>query len=148
MEPSVSPERFRATLGRFPTGVVAVTALRTGDASPAGLALNSFAPVSLDPPLVLFRVAHTSTSWPRLRTAESFCVNILGEGRDLPGHELSLGDQRHAGRSARHRRLRASPVRTGGHPRSAGRGHPADLSCTPDSASSCPRCTSRARIRT
>ncbi|WP_018655173.1 flavin reductase family protein [Actinomadura flavalba] len=70
--------RFRAVLGRFATGVVAVTALDPGTGAPAGLAANSFTSVSLDPPLVAFCVAHTSSTWPKLRRAGRVCVNILG----------------------------------------------------------------------
>ncbi|GAA2091379.1 flavin reductase family protein [Actinomadura alba] len=69
--------RFRSILGRFATGVVAITAIDPADGRPAGLAANSFTSVSLDPPLVAFCVAHTSTTWPRLRRADRQCVNIL-----------------------------------------------------------------------
>ncbi|QXJ24964.1 flavin reductase family protein [Actinomadura graeca] len=75
----VDGARFRSVLGRFATGVVAITAVEPGTGRPAGLAANSFTSVSLDPPLVAFCVAHTSTTWPRLRAAERLCVNILGE---------------------------------------------------------------------
>ncbi|MDJ1132039.1 flavin reductase family protein [Streptomyces iconiensis] len=77
----VASRRLRAIAGRFTTGVVAVTALREEDDTPVGLAVNSFASVSLEPPLVLFCVARTSTSWPGVRSAARFCVNILGEGQ-------------------------------------------------------------------
>jgi 3-hydroxy-9,10-secoandrosta-1,3,5(10)-triene-9,17-dione monooxygenase reductase component len=73
--------KFRAILGRFTTGVVAVTALREQDSMPVGLVVNSFTSVSLDPALVLICIAHTSTSWPHVRSAERFCINILGEGQ-------------------------------------------------------------------
>lgn len=71
--------KFRATLGEFATGVVAVTALGPAENTPAGMVVNSFTSVSLDPELVLFCVARTSTSWPRIRAAHRFCVNILAE---------------------------------------------------------------------
>ncbi|MEV0200218.1 flavin reductase family protein [Nonomuraea sp. NPDC050691] len=71
--------RFRQVLGRFATGVVAITALDPATGSPCGLAANSFTSVSLDPPLVAFCVAHTSTSWPRVRDAEVVTVNVLAE---------------------------------------------------------------------
>lgn len=41
------------------------------------MAANSFAPVSLNPPLVLFCPAHSSKTWPALREAGTFCVNVL-----------------------------------------------------------------------
>ncbi|WP_242901560.1 flavin reductase family protein [Actinomadura terrae] len=75
----VDSARFRSVLGRFATGVVAITAFEEGSDRPAGLAANSFTSVSLDPPLVAFCVAHTSTTWPRLRGAGRLCVNILSE---------------------------------------------------------------------
>lgn len=78
--------RFRSVLGRFATGVVAITAIDPESGRPTGLAANSFTSVSLDPPLVGFCVAHTSTTWPRLRTAERHCVNILSE----PQREVCL----------------------------------------------------------
>ncbi|WP_433477969.1 flavin reductase family protein [Spirillospora sp. CA-142024] len=75
----VDATRFRSVLGRFATGVVAVTAIDPASGGPTGLAANSFTSVSLDPPLVAFCVAHTSTTWPLLRSAGRLCVNILGE---------------------------------------------------------------------
>lgn len=71
-------QAFRKVLGRFPTGVTIVTA--EGDDGPVGMAVNSFTSVSLDPPLVLFCAAHSSTTWPTIREAGAFTVNILGQG--------------------------------------------------------------------
>ncbi len=68
---------FRAVLGHFATGVTIVTAL-DGD-EPVGMACNSFASVSLDPPLVMFCAAKSSTTWPRIQHAGHFAVNVLGE---------------------------------------------------------------------
>ncbi|GAB2715186.1 flavin reductase family protein [Streptomyces bullii] len=103
MHPTVSStpvtrEEFRATLGRFTTGVVAVTALRNSDSAPVGLAVNSFTSVSLDPALVLFCIARTSTSWPQVRTAGRFCVNILGESqREVSTRLATSGDDKFHG---------------------------------------------------
>ncbi|MFJ1568861.1 flavin reductase family protein [Streptomyces erythrochromogenes] len=80
----VSPAEFRAVLGNFASGVTVITAPPAaedggGDGSgPAGFACQSFASLSLDPPLVTFMVARTSTTWPRIARAGVFCVNILG----------------------------------------------------------------------
>jgi flavin reductase (DIM6/NTAB) family NADH-FMN oxidoreductase RutF len=38
--------------------------------------------VSLDPPLILFCAAHNSTTWPRIRSARQFTVNILDEHQE------------------------------------------------------------------
>jgi flavin reductase (DIM6/NTAB) family NADH-FMN oxidoreductase RutF len=75
----IDSARFRSVLGRFATGVVAITAIEPATGRPTGLAANSFTSVSLEPPLVAFCVAHTSTTWPRLRDAGRLCVNILSE---------------------------------------------------------------------
>ncbi|MFJ3926176.1 flavin reductase family protein [Streptomyces sp. NPDC090022] len=77
--PPVSPAEFRAVLGNFASGVTVVTApAADGEDGPAGFACQSFASLSLDPPLVTFMVARTSTTWPRIARAGVFCVNILG----------------------------------------------------------------------
>ncbi|MFD4742473.1 flavin reductase family protein [Streptomyces virginiae] len=75
----VSPAEFRAVLGNFASGVTVITAPSGEDEEgPAGFACQSFASLSLDPPLVTFMVARTSTTWPRIARAGVFCVNILG----------------------------------------------------------------------
>ncbi|MFD0418112.1 flavin reductase family protein [Streptomyces sp. NPDC127108] len=81
----VDAAEFRRVLGHFATGVTVVTAPATEAPSPpqgpAGFACQSFASLSLDPPLVSFMVARTSTTWPRIARAGVFCVNILGAGQ-------------------------------------------------------------------
>ncbi|MDZ7732111.1 MAG: flavin reductase family protein [Acidimicrobiia bacterium] len=72
--------RFRQVLGHFPTGVTVVTAMDDGE--PAGLAVGSFASLSLDPPLVLFCAGTGSSTYPKIRDAGSFCVNILSEDQE------------------------------------------------------------------
>jgi 3-hydroxy-9,10-secoandrosta-1,3,5(10)-triene-9,17-dione monooxygenase reductase component len=74
---AIDSRRFRTVLGRFATGVVAITAIDPETGRPNGLAVNAFTSVSLEPPLVSFCVAHTSTTWPRLRGAGRLCVNVL-----------------------------------------------------------------------
>ncbi|NSC22303.1 flavin reductase family protein [Streptomyces albus subsp. chlorinus] len=74
----VDPACFRRVLGDFASGVTVVTApAAEGEPGPAGFACQSFASLSLDPPLVSFMVARTSTSWPRIARAGVFCVNVL-----------------------------------------------------------------------
>lgn len=75
----VSPAEFRNVLGNFASGVTIITAPPGEDEDgPAGFACQSFASLSLDPPLVTFMVARTSTTWPRIARTGVFCVNILG----------------------------------------------------------------------
>ena len=105
-------ERFRAVLGHFATGVTIITALDDGE--PVGMAANSFTSLSLDPPLILFCVAHSSSTWPRIERAGTFAVNILGEDHE----ELSQlfarrGVDRFAEHAVAYRRLRrAGAART------------------------------------
>ncbi|MET3774428.1 MULTISPECIES: flavin reductase [Arthrobacter] len=68
--------RFREVLGHLPTGVVVITALAS-DGRPVGMVVGSFTSVSLDPPLVAFLPARTSSSFADLRGASTFCVNVL-----------------------------------------------------------------------
>jgi flavin reductase (DIM6/NTAB) family NADH-FMN oxidoreductase RutF len=72
--------RFREVLGHFATGVTIVTANEEG--VPVGFSCQSFAALSLDPPMVLLAPAKSSTSWPRIAQAGAFCVNILGEHQE------------------------------------------------------------------
>lgn len=77
---TIDDARFRQVLGRFATGVTVVTGLADGE--PVGLAVNAFTSVSLEPALVAFCVAETSRTWPRLRAAGAFCVNVLADDQE------------------------------------------------------------------
>jgi 3-hydroxy-9,10-secoandrosta-1,3,5(10)-triene-9,17-dione monooxygenase reductase component len=68
---------YRTVLGHFATGIALVTAIDDGE--PVGMACNSFTSVSLDPPLVLFCAAKSSTTWPRIQRAGKWAANFLGE---------------------------------------------------------------------
>jgi 3-hydroxy-9,10-secoandrosta-1,3,5(10)-triene-9,17-dione monooxygenase reductase component len=79
---AVAPDLFRYVLGHFSTGVTVVSAMHLGE--PVGLTVASFFSVSLDPPLVGFCAAKSSTSWPNIKATERFCVNVLAaEQEDL-----------------------------------------------------------------
>ena len=80
MTTGLDQARFREVLGHFATGVTIVTALEEGQ--PVGFSCQSFAALSLDPPMVVLAPSRSSTSWPRIRAAGSFCVNILGEHQE------------------------------------------------------------------
>jgi flavin reductase (DIM6/NTAB) family NADH-FMN oxidoreductase RutF len=62
-------------MGHFASGVTVITG-NEGE-TPVGFVCQSFTSVSLDPPLVLFCPAHTSTTWPKISPSGSFCVNVL-----------------------------------------------------------------------
>ncbi|MFG3259320.1 flavin reductase family protein [Streptomyces sp. NPDC048172] len=101
----VDGAEFRRVLGHFASGVTVVTAPAgegereeggaADGAAPAGFACQSFASLSLDPPLVSFMVARTSTTWPRIARAGVFCVNVLAadQGELCRGFAVSGGDK-------------------------------------------------------
>jgi flavin reductase (DIM6/NTAB) family NADH-FMN oxidoreductase RutF len=78
---TIEPDWYRRVLGQYPTGVCVVTADGPG-AGRSGMVIGSFTSVSLDPPLIAFYPAKTSTSWPKIAAAGSFCVNILGADQE------------------------------------------------------------------
>ena len=67
---------FRDALGRFGTGVTVVTCA-TPD-GPLGITANSFASVSLDPPLVLWAPAKASSRYPFYSAADHFAIHVMG----------------------------------------------------------------------
>jgi 3-hydroxy-9,10-secoandrosta-1,3,5(10)-triene-9,17-dione monooxygenase reductase component len=85
----IDSQQFRSVLGHYCSGITVVAAL--GDEGPVGFTCQSFFSVSLEPPLVAFSVAHTSTSYPRLKDRPAFCVNVLGA--DQAGHSQVLSSK-------------------------------------------------------
>ena len=78
---------LRRVFSAYPTGVAAVAALVAD--RPAGLAANSFVSVSLNPPLAAICIAHTSTTWPTLRTAARLGISVRGAHQEAAGRQLS-----------------------------------------------------------
>ncbi|HWD24136.1 MAG TPA: flavin reductase family protein [Acidimicrobiales bacterium] len=107
----VTPELMRAVMGHFPTGVTIVTAVEDG--LPVGFTCQSFFSLSLDPPLIALAPAKTSTSWPKIAKAGTFCVNILStDQRGLCETFAASGGDKFVG-------VRWTPTR-GGSPRIEG----------------------------
>jgi flavin reductase (DIM6/NTAB) family NADH-FMN oxidoreductase RutF/DNA-binding MarR family transcriptional regulator len=75
--PVVDPRSFRRSLGQYATGVTIITT-KVGD-DRAGVTANSFASVSLDPPLILWSISKTSRSFGLFENCKSFTINILGK---------------------------------------------------------------------
>ncbi|MGW2331128.1 flavin reductase family protein [Streptomyces sp. NPDC001700] len=80
---------FRHVMSHLPTGVVAVTGIEPSTAQPVGMIVGTFASLSLDPPLVAFSVARTSSSWPKVRGGVRFSASILAGGQDAVCRSLS-----------------------------------------------------------
>jgi 4-hydroxyphenylacetate 3-hydroxylase, reductase component len=79
---------FRDALGHFATGVAIITTPGPGG-TPVGLTVNSFASVSLDPPLVLWSLDRSSDRFATFMQADHFAVNILGDANQPLSHRLS-----------------------------------------------------------
>jgi flavin reductase (DIM6/NTAB) family NADH-FMN oxidoreductase RutF len=77
---TVSPEIFRAALGRFATGVTVVTTVVDGQ--PHGMTANAFSSASLDPPLILVCVDHEAVLHDLLGESEAFGVSILAAAQE------------------------------------------------------------------
>ncbi|GAA4680959.1 3-hydroxy-9,10-secoandrosta-1,3,5(10)-triene-9,17-dione monooxygenase reductase subunit [Gordonia humi] len=67
---------FRTAMGQFCTGITVITSI-DGVGDPVGFACQSFAALSLDPPLVIFCPMKTSRTWPVIAERGSFVVNVL-----------------------------------------------------------------------
>jgi flavin reductase (DIM6/NTAB) family NADH-FMN oxidoreductase RutF len=72
----VQAQEFTRACARFATGV-AVASVRDAAGNPHGLTVSSFTSVSLDPPLVLVCIAHSTTSIDAFRRAKHFGVSVL-----------------------------------------------------------------------
>lgn len=96
--PTIDSVDFRRVLGFFPTGVTVVTSSGIPGADrPVGVAIGSFASISLDPPLVGFFLGTSSTSWPGIEASGHFCVNVLCHDQlELCGHMASKADDKFA----------------------------------------------------
>lgn len=72
---AIEKKFFRQVLGQFVTGVTVITT--NSRKGVAGITVNAFCSVSLDPPLVLISVDLRSTVLPSIRESGVFVVNIL-----------------------------------------------------------------------
>lgn len=72
---AIEPVSFREALGHYASGITVITS-HTGD-EPIGFTCQSFYSVSMNPPLVSFSVMRSSASYPKIREAGRFAVNIL-----------------------------------------------------------------------
>jgi flavin reductase (DIM6/NTAB) family NADH-FMN oxidoreductase RutF len=72
------PSAFKATFGRFATGVAVVTCAPEGE-PPMGVTINALASVSLDPALALFCLDDRATALSSFLRAGHFALNILAE---------------------------------------------------------------------
>ncbi|WP_037575095.1 flavin reductase family protein [Phaeacidiphilus oryzae] len=109
-------DELRSVLGHFATGVTVIAA-RTRDGEPVGFACQSFGSLSLDPPLVSFSVARTSSSWPRIARSGAFCANILAADQQELCRSFAVSSSTGADKFAG---VEWEPTQATGSPRLAG----------------------------
>ena len=103
-DPHADSDSFRGALGAFVTGVTIITT--NGPDGPVGIVANSFASVSLDPPLVLWSPAKSSRRFEYFARADRFAIHVMAADqrdicaaiiasktaiRDVPTHQSHCG---------------------------------------------------------
>jgi flavin reductase (DIM6/NTAB) family NADH-FMN oxidoreductase RutF len=92
---------FRRVMSHFATGVTIITAW-DADHRPTGLTASSFTSVSLHPPLILVCVSQKAQSYPAIKAAGRFAVNILCSGQEAVSRRFATapsasGDEKFEG---------------------------------------------------
>ena len=82
---AIEPLSFREALGHYASGITVITSCIDGE--PVGFTCQSFYSVSMSPPLVSFSVMSSSASYPKIRQAGRFAVNILS------GEQVRISNQ-------------------------------------------------------
>ena len=88
---SIDTKKYRDTLGCFTTGVCIVTAIYQD--SPVGITVNSFASVSLSPPLVLWSLNNTSASYKAFSNAEFYNIHVLTSSQESLSNKFASRDK-------------------------------------------------------
>jgi flavin reductase (DIM6/NTAB) family NADH-FMN oxidoreductase RutF len=76
----IDAQLFRATMGRFATGVTVVTVVLDG--YPHAMTANAFLSVSLDPPLVLVSIGNRARMNTYLRHGIRYGINVLADSQE------------------------------------------------------------------
>lgn len=97
----LGPDDFRRVMSHFASGVTIITAW-DADKRPTGLTASSFTSVSLHPPLILICVSQKAQSYPAIKAAGRFAVNILSTGQEAVSRRFATttsgpGDEKFAG---------------------------------------------------
>ena len=91
---SIDSREFRNALGQFATGVCVITAHPEGW-QPFGVTVNSFASVSLDPPLVLWSLQNDSDLFAAFEAADGYTVNILRADQQMLADQYAKRGDHH-----------------------------------------------------
>jgi 3-hydroxy-9,10-secoandrosta-1,3,5(10)-triene-9,17-dione monooxygenase reductase component len=94
--PTTDAAHFSAVLGHFASGLTVISS--TVEGRPVGLTCQSFFSLSLDPPMVAFSVARTSTSFAKIRESGECVINVLAaEQLNISGAMARSGTDKWAG---------------------------------------------------
>ena len=86
------PRSFRSVMASFATGVTVATAALP-DGTRAGITVNSFTSVSLEPPLVLFCIGKHALAWPVFHRAPGFSINVLSAQQEHVARAFAVPGQ-------------------------------------------------------
>ena len=84
----LSPKAIRQLLASYPTGVAVVTT-RAPDGQPIGLTINSFASLSLDPPLVLWSLEKRSINLSSFCVCRHFAISVLSDKQEYIARQFA-----------------------------------------------------------
>ncbi|WP_342023655.1 flavin reductase family protein [Arthrobacter citreus] len=93
---TIDSRDLRSALGTFATGVAVITTL-AADGSPVGVTANSFASVSLDPPMILWMPGRHLRSLGHFETAKRFAVNVLAKEQSDISRRFASGEDKFNG---------------------------------------------------
>jgi flavin reductase (DIM6/NTAB) family NADH-FMN oxidoreductase RutF len=88
----IDPREFRTALGTYATGVTIITSAGS-DGKPYGITCNSFASVSLNPPLVLWSLVLYSSSLSAFQNATHFAVNVLDASQQALANKFAKSSE-------------------------------------------------------
>ncbi|MBK3666792.1 flavin reductase family protein [Bradyrhizobium diazoefficiens] len=88
----IDPRDFRNALGAYGTGVTIITAM-AADGKPYGITCNSFASVSLNPPLILWSLGVYSSSLTVFQSASHFTVHVLGTSQQALANKFAKSSE-------------------------------------------------------
>ena len=88
---TIDTRELRDALGQFATGVCLVT-VQTTDGRALALTVNSFASVSLDPPLVLWSLQRSADTYEDFVGAQRYAINILSGEQEAHSNRYAMKD--------------------------------------------------------
>lgn len=84
---TLGSDTLRTVFGACPASVIAVCGMASGER--VGMAVSTFIPVSLTPPLVAVCVQHSSRTWPVLRRIPVLGLSVLAHQHEQAARALA-----------------------------------------------------------